>query len=326
MLRKTIVVTSGDLDGIGLEVTAKALAKLGPKKGFQFVVFYNSKMSLGFERLLSRSFHLVVCSDLEAGIDFFSWNQRSKKFKNPLVLVDSDSSPALWIEEVAQACLKGRVHGLVTAPLSKPEIRRSGLKDLGHTDILKRVCKSKSAYMAFLGSNFNVVLASGHLPIHKVSNQLTTKVIKDVIQLTLDARKWLKPSQRSKPVGLLGLNPHAGDQGLIGNFDDRLLKKEIQKNGANQKLLVGPLVPDAAFTKKIWDQFSFYIAMYHDQGLIPFKMLHGNGGGAHVTLGLPIVRTSVDHGTAKDIYGKNRANPGSMIDAIEWALRLVQRG
>ena len=125
-------------------------------------------------------------------------------------------------------------------------------------------------------------------------------------------------------MALVGLNPHAGEKGLIGKFESENLKPvltQIKKKHSVE----GPLVPDAAFFDDNWKKYSTYVCLYHDQGLIPFKMVHGQDSGVHLTLGLPFIRTSVDHGTAKNIFGKNKANPNSMIEAVDWAIKLAKR-
>jgi 4-hydroxy-L-threonine phosphate dehydrogenase PdxA len=134
------------------------------------------------------------------------------------------------------------------------------------------------------------------------------------------SKNFLRGGDR-KPIGILGLNPHAGDSGLIGQEEKLVIQPAVEKLKKNGFLVEGPLSPDAAFFPPSWKRYCFYVATYHDQGLIPFKLAHQHSG-AHLTLGLPIWRTSVDHGTAKDIYGKNLANPQSMVDAIKWSILL----
>ncbi len=313
-MNRRVAITTGDVDGIGLEVTTKALNHLGPQSGTQFYLFRHAdspKFRLPkFERV-------PVHSIAEAlNIPFQ---------KKSIIEIIQDSSPAQWVEDCAKACLKNEFHSMVTAPLSKTEIQKSGFKDLGHTDILKRVSGRKYAFMTFIGPKFNVLLVSGHIPVEKIQSTLTQDLLKEAFACADEARKLLPGSQAGKPLAVLGLNPHAGDQGLIGNFDDQTLRPFL-RSLAFKPTPVGPLVPDAAYLPENWKRFSFYVALYHDQGLIPFKMAHGFDVGAHLTLGLPIRRSSVDHGTAKDIFGKNKAKPGSMIEALKWGIRLAKQG
>lgn len=307
---KKIGITTGDIDGIGLEVSVKALSKIGPQRNSAFYLWRSSKSSNSLLKILDKKFDRIA-------VDDFSQAAKIKTKSSQIIEIISDQSPALWVEQVAMQCLKKNLNSMVTAPLSKQAIQDAGLMDIGHTDILKRISGSSNAFMGFFGKNFNVILTSAHIPIHQIEKTLNKDLLSRAIQVALESRQLLDPKNRRKPIGLLGLNPHAGDSGIIGDFEQQVLKALI-----NSKDINGPLVPDVAFIKNNWSRYSFYLALYHDQGLIPFKTVHGFDSGAHLTLGLPIKRSSVDHGTAKDIFGKNKANPGSMIEAIKWGVKL----
>lgn len=312
---RKVAITSGDVDGVGLEVSVKALSLLGPQRKTQFILF-RSPQALPFR--LPRTWTRVQVTSLEEALHLPAANGQ-------LIEVLSDRSPARWVEEAASACLQQRLGSMVTGPLSKQEIQNSGMKDIGHTDILKRLSRRKRAFMCFMGPKFNVILASGHIPTCKVESVLTADLLTEALQAAASARVHLPKSSRNKPLGVLGLNPHAGDLGLIGHFDQSVLSPVLQSL-KKQLNLVGPLVPDVAFLPENWKKYSLFVAQYHDQGLIPFKMIHGFDAGVHLTLGLPILRSSVDHGTAKDLFGRNKANPGSMIEALKWGVRLAQKG
>jgi 4-hydroxythreonine-4-phosphate dehydrogenase len=316
MSNKRIALTTGDDDGIGFEVTAKALHKLGPQKGVQFFLWRNDNASTKYLKLIDQKFKRIVVDDLEEAL---------KVEGNYLVDICSDLSPAHWVETTAQACMKKQLDGMATAPLSKTLIKDAGFKDLGHTDILKRISKTKTVHMGFAGTEFNVVLATGHLSISQVSKHISFSTVAEALLNADLLRKSLPASRRSKPIGVLGLNPHAGEQGMIGS-EELLVFPNLASFAKEKKVpYVGPLVPDAAFFKENWKKYSVYLCLYHDQGLIPFKMIHGQDSGVHISLGIPFVRTSVDHGTAKDIFGKNKANPNSMIDAIRWSINLTRQ-
>ncbi len=310
---KKIIITTGDLDGIGLEVTLKALAKIGPQKNTFFILMRSKKASEKSLSSLDRKFNRVTASSLQQALNI-SLN------KNTLIDVASSESPPKWVEDAAKVCLKKLAHGLVTAPMSKELIVKSGFSDIGHTDILSRVSKTKNLCMGFVGDKFNVVLATGHIPHKNVSQTLTLTRLKSAISKAEGFSKQLGLTK--KPIGLLGLNPHAGERGLIGKEESKDIKLAVAWSKKKKIRLAGPLVPDAAFLRGNWPKYSCYVACYHDQGLIPFKMIHGQDSGCHISLGLPFIRTSVDHGTAKDIFGKNRANPNSMISALQCCLRL----
>ena len=311
-----IALTTGDSDGIGLEVTIKALAKIGPQKGIQFLLWREDSLYASKElKKLDQKFKRITVESLSEAL---------KIEGNYLIDIASDLSPAHWVEASAKACLKNHLQGMATAPLSKVTIKKAGFKDLGHTDILKRISGSKKVHMGFIGDKFAVVLATGHVPVSKITKHLSFSSLTDAILHANDMRMLLPAGKNKRPIGVLGLNPHAGEQGLIGN-EELLLFPELSSWAKENKIpLQGPLVPDAAFFPQNWQKYSVYVALYHDQGLIPFKMVHGQDSGVHMTLGIPFVRTSVDHGTATDIFGKNKANPSSMCDAIRWAVKFAR--
>lgn len=314
-IEKRILITTGDTDGVGWEVTAKALHALGPQKGFQFF-FYRHVRNASDKPNVSRRFkHHVSPSLQKAAIVPFD--------PKTIVEIRSPKPPALWVEEATEQCLHGTFNALVTAPLSKTSIIEAGLRDIGHTEILARVCKTPDLFMGFIGKKFSVLLVTGHQPVKDAVASLSARKLKAALAAATDLRKLLPKPRSVKPLAVLGVNPHAGEQGLIGSEEgwmSGLLASSLKEFGP----IAGPLVPDAAFLPQNWNSFSVYVCPYHDQGLIPFKMIHGFKGGVHLTLGLPFVRTSVDHGTAKELYGKNKAEPGSMKDAINTAMRMTK--
>ena len=241
-----------------------------------------------------------------------------------IVDISSNLSPAKWVETTTRACVHKQLDGMVTAPLSKVEIHKAGYKDIGHTEMLKRISKSSHLFMAFLGTQFNVLLATAHVPISKVPKLLTAEVLESSLRAANELKKLLPKAKTHKPLALCGLNPHAGEQGIIGAEEGDIFKPVLAKLRKARFGIEGPVVPDALFMDHNRKQYSIIVTPYHDQGLIPFKMLHGQESGVHITMGLPFVRTSVDHGTAKDIFGKNKANPNSMVEAIQWAVKLCR--
>lgn len=313
-----IAITTGDPDGIGTEITAKALAKLKPKAGVSFLMWRSPRCSKRDLDLIDRSFKRITVS---------SWPEALKVIPDShkeIIDINSNLPAPLWVEKTAEASHFGHIDAMVTAPISKTAIKAAGLKDMGHTGILKRVSKSKELFMGFIGDHFNVLLASGHFPIDEIPTILTESRLSKAVLAADQLRRVLDKKIAERPIGLLGLNPHAGEEGMIGLQETKIHANVLKTARAQGIKIEGPLVPDAAFSPKNWKRYSVYVANYHDQGLIPFKMIHGQESGVHVTMGLPFVRTSVDHGTAKDIFGKNKADPRSMLAAIEWALRLCR--
>lgn len=309
-----VVITSGDQDGIGPEVSAKALAKIGYQKNVQFYLWRSPTFGRRWLQLIDKKFKRISVP---------SWPEALRIAPSKKLLIDivSTAPPPTWVEASAQGAMLKSIDALVTAPLSKTLIVQSGLKDLGHTDILSRVSGKKKLHMTFLGKHYHVLLATGHLPISKVSSHLTAERVESALRAAHHLCSVITTKAKKKQVALLGLNPHAGEEGLIGQEEDQLFKPLLQKLSMESLFVDGPLIPDAAFTKSHIKKFDVFVAPYHDQGLIPFKMSHEHSG-CHLTMGLPFIRTSVDHGTAKDIFGKNKADSTSMQEAIKHAIVL----
>ncbi len=322
---KKVIITTGDIDGIGLEVASKALLDPAVRRlRFVPILFISASLKGRWQQKyvseLIKFWTVFQFEELADGLDFLA------RTKNPslrtLIIIASKKSPAYWVEEAAKNCLSKKADALVTGPLSKTLILESGLKDIGHTDILKRISRTTKVNMGFIGKHFSVILASDHIPLSKVATKVTEKQLTDTLDNANLLRKFLGSK---KPIGVLGFNPHAGEEGLLGGEELRLKKALTKWTQMNITPVKGFLVPDAAFLKDQWKQYSCYVCMYHDQGLIPFKLVHGQDSGVHISLGIPFIRTSVDHGTAKDIFNKNKANPSSMIDAITCAFKMTRR-
>jgi 4-hydroxythreonine-4-phosphate dehydrogenase len=311
-----IAITTGDADGIGLEISSKALAKLGPQKGVQFVLWRSTKASRRDLLRLDRSFKRKTVA---------TWHEAQRttlSSAKEIVDIASPLAPGLWVEQAAQAAMLGHIDAIATAPISKMAIKSAGLEDIGHTDILKRVANEERVFMGFLGSKFSVVLATGHIPLAEVSATLTPSMLNDAVEAALILRSLMDKKRKKRPIAILGLNPHAGEGGIIGQEELNVHQKVLDQCKSKKLPVYGPLTPDSAFFQDSLDGYSVYVASYHDQGLIPFKSIHGHESNIHITLGLPFVRTSVDHGTAKDIFGKNKADASSMTRAVRVAIDL----
>jgi 4-hydroxythreonine-4-phosphate dehydrogenase len=215
------------------------------------------------------------------------------------------------------------VHGIATAPVNKLAFQRAGLPWKGHTDLLAHLCGVSRVAMLFHAPELNVVLATVHIPLSEVPRALTADVMTETIRLTAQS---LPAFGIERPrIAVAGLNPHAGEDGLLGSEERSTLAPAIETARASGIDVTGPLPADTVFTRASRGEFDVVVACYHDQGLIPVKLL-AFGRAVNVTIGLPIVRTSVDHGTAFDIAGKGVADPGSMIEAVLLAARLAGRG
>jgi len=226
-----------------------------------------------------------------------------------------------YIETAIHAALAGQVAAVVTAPLHKEALHRSGVPYPGHTEIFAALTGSDRVCMMLASEAITVSFATTHVGLVDVSQHLSVERVLDVIELTADA---VARTSGGKPrIAVCGLNPHAGEHGLFGHGEEeRFISPAIAEAGKRGIDVFGPVPPDAAFLPPMRQEVDAFVAMYHDQGHIPFKMLAFDSG-VNVTLGLPIIRTSVDHGTAFDIAWSGRARPNSLYQAIHWATRLA---
>ena len=215
--------------------------------------------------------------------------------------------------------LEGRVSAIATAPVNKLGFARAGLRWKGHTDLLADLTRAPRVAMMFWSEPLKVVLATVHVPLAEVPRLLTRTLLGEIIDLT--ARELPRFGIARPRLALAGLNPHAGEEGLLGSEETDVLRPAVKDARGRGVAIDGPFPGDTIFGRAARGEFDAVIACYHDQGLIPVKLL-AFGRAVNVTLGLPIVRTSVDHGTAFDIAGKGIADPSSMVEAVLLAARV----
>lgn len=227
-----------------------------------------------------------------------------------------------WVVEGAKRCLAGELAALVTAPISKKLLHDAGYRFAGQTELLARVAKAGKFAMMLTGGPLRVALVTTHAPLSQVPRLITAKKITEVIELSHDVCRRF--GIRHPRIGVAGLNPHAGESGLLGDEERRIIAPAVRRAVRKKINVTGPWPADTLFHKAYHGEFDAVVAMYHDQGLAPLKMIAFDSG-VNLTLGLPFVRTSPDHGTAFDIAGKNIARPDSMIAAINLAANLAAR-
>ena len=224
------------------------------------------------------------------------------------------------IDAAVRDAREGRVAAIATGPVSKEALAMAGYPWKGHTDLLAHLTGASRVAMMFWSPRLRVVLATVHLPLSEVPAALTAAKLRDAVELShLELPKFGVAAPR---IGVAALNPHAGEGGLMGNEEDTVMRPALEALRAEGIDVTGPFPADTLFVRAARGEFDVVVAAYHDQGLIPVKLL-GFGAAVNVTLGLPIVRTSVDHGTAYDIAGKNEADEGSLIEAVMLAARLA---
>jgi 4-hydroxythreonine-4-phosphate dehydrogenase len=222
-----------------------------------------------------------------------------------------------YITQGVSWAMEGRIHGLTTCPINKMAMRTAGFHFEGHTELLAEQTNTSDCVMMLAGTRLRVALVTIHLPLREVSKNLSADAIVRTLRITEQALRESFGIPHPK-LSVAALNPHGGEEGLFGDEETRIIAPALSQAAHEGLLVSGPHPPDTLFYWALQGEWDAVIAMYHDQGLIPFKMVHFHDG-VNTTLGLPIVRTSVDHGTAYDIVGTGKADPGSLIAAIEMA-------
>ena len=226
-----------------------------------------------------------------------------------------------WIDRGVDGCLSGEFAAVVTAPVQKSLIHQAGTDFSGHTEYIAQRTHAPLPVMMLTAANMRVALATTHLPLRAVSDALSTAGLIRTLQVLSDdlRRYWGLPHPR---IAVCGLNPHAGESGVLGDEEQRVIAPAIAQSRAQGVHVDGPIPADTLFVPRILAPYDAVLAMYHDQGL-PVLKHAGFGHAVNVTLGLPIIRTSVDHGTALDLAGSGRADAGSLVAAIELAMQMA---
>jgi 4-hydroxythreonine-4-phosphate dehydrogenase len=322
-----IGISLGDITGIGPEVTLKALASEAKLDDTRYLLIGDGQHAEALNRQLGLGLPLAKQSP-SAPNDRFVW---TNPLGQPLPKDLPAGSPAAaraavaWLKDAAQRCLNGELGAMVTAPVNKEAIVRAGETFVGQTEMLSKIAGTERTAMMLLGQDdrgrwLRVALATTHLPLKLVSENLSIEKIERTIELTVEACRALRlPRAR---VGVCGLNPHAGEGGHMGTEEQTIVGPAVLVAQKRKLEVVGPLSADALFYYVYKGDYDAVVAMYHDQGLAPLKMVAFEHG-INWTLGLPFIRTSPDHGTAYDIAGQGKANPSSMVAAIRLAKQLA---
>lgn len=323
---KTLAVTIGDVNGIGPEVALKALAQ-APRRRDVRIALVGPETAWRYWQN-----YLQINLPLPRIVDINEWPEGA-----PLVVLDNRSEAAeiqigalsksagkIAGEALTQAMALGRagkIHAIVTAPVSKHALHLAGFHYPGQTELLAEGLGASEFAMMLVAENFRVALVTTHLPLRHVAAAISTDLI--LRRLRVLHKDLTTRFQIVQPrLAVTGLNPHAGEGGLLGDEEKNIIAPALAQAHAEGLNAAGPFSADALFGQYQKNNFDAYLAMYHDQGLIPLKMF-GFGRAVNYTAGLPVVRTSPDHGTAFDIAGKNRADSASMVEALRLAAALA---
>ena len=324
--RPFIGITMGDPSGIGPEVVLKALTCEQIRKRTAFLIIgdlahlkrikRSLKLGLKIEGFNPAIFAVrkpgtVVCLDLK--------NVSLSKCRPGIPNRFSGRASFEYIREAVGLALSGQIDALVTAPISKEALNKAGVNYPGHTELLAHLTATRDYCMMLMGGGLKVILVTTHIPLAKVSRAITEEKVFRIIRLA--DRSFKRHFKLKKPrIGVAGLNPHASDGGLFGGEEEKKLAPAVRRARKEGIDATGPVPGDVLFYETRKKRYDVAVAMYHDQGLAPLKLLAFERG-VNVTLGLPFIRTSPDHGTAFDIASQFKANPESMKEAIKAAIR-----
>ena len=326
-VKPIIAVTMGDPCGIGPEVVAKALNNPKVTESCCPLVIGNLSMLKAALKNIGSSLDLTLTKtfsipELNRGtIPILDLENLDPDTITPGRLSKTAGRASMeWVLQAAQLCIDGSVAAMVTSPINKEATRMAGYKDIGHQETLQRLTRAVSVATMLISGTLRVVHLTTHKSLREACNAVTRENVLEKILLTeKEFRRWGFTTPR---IGVAALNPHASDGGLIGTEEEFEIYPAVMEAREKGITVDGPIPADIVFHQAIEDKFDVVLAMYHDQGHIPVKV-HGFEQSISVNLGLPIIRTSVDHGTAFDIAGKGIANSLSMEEAILLATSLA---
>lgn len=328
MEKPVIGITTGDLNGIGTELIIKTFSDSRMLDLCTPVIFASNKLLNFYRKIVTdHTFNFTSTKEVTnlnpKQVNVFNCWEEEVAIQ-PGALTETGGKYAVRSLQVAAQCLKdGQLDALVTAPIHKSNTYSPNFPFTGHTPFFKDKFGAKDVLMILYSNELRVALATEHVPVNQVASLITPELLQS--KLSLLRESLVKDFGIDKPkIAVLGLNPHAGDEGQIGNEELSVVRPVVEQLQQQGQLVFGPYSADAFFAKGNYRHFDAILAMYHDQGLIPFKTL-AQGEGVNYTAGLPVIRTSPDHGTAFDIAGKNLADPTSFMEAIFQAIALINQ-
>ena len=338
-MKPILAITMGDPAGIGPEITIKAISHSGVTDICIPVVIGDYEALADANGFCHTNFLINKITDIKQAqdrngilnlINLGFLNNKNWEYKKVSPLCGRASFA--YVQKGIELALAGDVHGVITGPINKDAINQGGYNYSGHTEIFADFTNTKDYGMVLMSGNLRVIHVTTHVPLNKVSGLISKERVYTVIKLAHDAANAF--GINNARIAVAGLNPHAGEGGLFGNEEEHAIIPAVKQAFDEGKNVTGPYPPDTVFIKAMGGMFDIVVAMYHDQGHIPLKM---NGfkmdattgefisvSGVNCTVGLPIIRASVDHGTAFDIAGEGRANEDSMIDAIRAGVMLAK--
>ena len=322
-----IGITMGDPAGIGPEIIVKALADPVLRRAARYIIFgMHEQLCYAADRAEIEPFwgripHEKISRDFPWKVMVAEYDEYAVPGWMGEASVTAGESSITFCTDAIKAVHHGLIDGIVTGPISKTSWKLAGSQWPGHTELFAAKCKSKRKAMMFVSGPLKIALATIHEALFEVRHKFTIGCVFEPIDLLNDALKTYFGYENPR-IGVAGINPHAGENGQFGDEEQRIISPAIllaQEQGINCE---GPYSADTLFLRTIKGEFDAAVAMYHDQGMIPVKLVDPDHA-VNITIGIPIIRTCPAHGTAFDIAGKNRANPSSMMSAIQTAIDMV---
>ncbi len=320
-------ITQGDINGISYEVIIKTLADSRITDFVTPIIYGSPKLLAYYKKTLNiNNFNIISIlkeADASAGYNNLI-NCTDDDARIELGRISKDSGKAAYdaLEKAVEALKNNDIDILVTAPINKESINMSDFNFPGHTEYLKEKFQAKDVLMIMVGEHLRVGTVTGHIPISEVPKAISKEIILEKLRIL--NKSLIKDFNINKAkIAVLGLNPHAGDGGLLGEEEQKIIIPAIEQAREEGIMALGPFPADGFFGMNNYRNFDAVLAMYHDQGLIPFKALEYDKG-VNFTAGLPIVRTSPAHGTAFNIAGKNVASPDSFREALFLAIKIYK--
>jgi 4-hydroxythreonine-4-phosphate dehydrogenase len=322
-----IAITMGDPAGIGPEIIVKALPRKDISQACRPIVLGDAGiLGMASERIGRRFFHEMenpgdISGEPET-IDVLPLSDLKVSVTPGKPTRDGGKAMVDYVLKAVELATSGQVAAMVTCPINKELMNRVGYGFEGHTELIAHLTHTEDYTMMLAGEKLKVVLATIHCALSEVSERLSKDLIVKTVTITCHAleRDFAIKNPR---VAVAALNPHAGESGLFGREETEIIRPAVEEAKDKGLSVEGPLAADTVFYHAVDGMFDAVVAMYHDQGLIPLKLLHFTDA-VNLTLGLPIVRTSVDHGTAYDIAGRGVADPSSLIAAIKMAAKIIK--
>ncbi|KAA8486686.1 4-hydroxythreonine-4-phosphate dehydrogenase [Arcticibacter tournemirensis] len=323
-----IGISIGDINGIGLEIILKTLADNQIYDYCTPIVYGTTKVASFYRKSLALgdfSFNVITRPDMASAKrpNMINCWEEDVKIEPGVANGTGGKYAFISLERAVNDLHEGQLDALVTAPINKHNIQSESFNFPGHTEYIQHRTGAADSLMFLVGEDLKVGVVTGHVPLADISRHITKEAIVSKLQLMKESLKTDFWVQKPK-IAVLGLNPHASDNGLIGSEEKEIIIPAIEDANEKGIFAFGPYAADGFFGNSSHNQFDAVLAMYHDQGLIPFKYIEFHNG-VNFTAGLPVVRTSPDHGTGYDIAGKNLASENSFREALFMAVKIVKR-